>query len=126
MKRTEAFERRCAMDLCHHPPFEVPVVVLHSQNTNVDLRSSTECKMHTRQSSSVRETKTFKEKPSCSDEDCGDCDNSTAPTTRHHHHLLDSSLQCDDQEKDNEEMLTMALPHNKEQFNKQKRNKNGN
>lgn len=121
MKRTEGFERRCAMDLCHHPPFEV--LLVHSQNTSVDLRSSTECKIHTRQSaSSLRDTRTSKEKPFCSDEDCGDCENSTAPTTRHHHHHhLDSSLQCDDDEKSNEEMLTMALLHNKEQHDKQKR-----
>lgn len=121
MKKTEAFERRCAMDLLHHPPFE-EVLLVHSQNTSVDLRSSTECKVYTRQSaSSLRGTRTSKEKPFCSDEDCGDCDNSTAPATGHHHHHLDSSLQCDDDEGSNEEMLTMALLHSKQQRNKQKR-----
>lgn len=106
------------MDLCHHPPFEV---ALHSQNTSLDLRSSTECKTYVRQpASSVRGTRAFSEEPVCSHEDCGDCDNSTAPSTRHYHHL-DSSLQCDDHEKSNEEMLTMALLHNKQQHNKQKR-----
>lgn len=106
------------MDLCHHPPFEV---ALHSQNTSLDLRSSTECKTYVRQlASSVRGTRTFSEEPVCSHEDCGDCDNSTAPSTRNYHHL-DSSLQCDDHEKSNEEMLTMALLHNKQQRDKQKR-----
>lgn len=106
------------MDLCHHPTFEVS---LHSQNTSLDLRSSTECKTYVRQpASSVRGTRKFSEEPFCSHEDCGDCDNSTAPSTRHYHHL-DSSLQCDDHEKSNEEMLTMALLHNKQQHNKQKR-----